>query len=80
MAKHWLVWPTLTVAEAQEMATDVTEAVGGGVGVLPPIPLPLPPQPTTHNEPRKERASKVLHVIHASSKSNCLVGGLTLQV
>jgi len=49
---------------------------GAGGGVLPPIPLPLPPQPTTHNEPRKERASEVLHVIRTSSKPNC-PGGLT---
>ena len=35
------------------------------------LPPPLPPQPTTHNEPRKERANKVLHVIHASSMPNC---------
>lgn len=71
VAEHWLVCPTLTVADAQETATDVMEAVGGGVGVCPPIPLPLPPQPTTHNEPRKEKTSKVLHVIRASSKPNC---------
>jgi hypothetical protein len=47
----------------QETLTDVI--VGDAVVVLPP-PL-LPPQPATHNEPRRERASRVLHVIHASA-------------
>ena len=55
MAEHWLVWPTLTVADAQETATDVTVgfAGGGGGGVLPPLP-PLP-QPASKKE--SERAT-----------------------
>jgi hypothetical protein len=49
----------------QETLTDVI--VGDAVVVLPPPPL-LPPQPATYNEPMRERASRVLHVIHASAR------------
>jgi hypothetical protein len=52
------------LAGVQETLTEVI--VGDAVVVLPPPPL-LPPQPVTHNELRRERASKVLHVIHASA-------------
>jgi hypothetical protein len=51
------------LAGVQDALTDVM--VGDAGGVFPPPPLP--PQPTTHNDPRKDMANKDLQVIRASS-------------